>query len=185
MMVIQTPAFGKPLHVSGKQQPSPKACNMKYLYAVILPLMITLTSIGQTSGTAGAKAEEGIKKTLKAFIDAWNRHDAKAFANVFTEDADFTNVFGNGATGRKEVENFHAPIFSSIFKNSHQTITKSKIRFIKPDVAAVDAWWEMEGMTDMEGKAMANRKGLLNFILIPKGDKWLIAVMHNMDLREH
>jgi uncharacterized protein (TIGR02246 family) len=155
---------------------------MKYLFAIILPLMITFTSSGQTSGTASAKAEERIKQTLNAFIDAWNRHDASAFSNVFTEDADFTNVFGKSATGRKEVENFHAPIFTTIFKNSHQAITKTKIRFIKPDVAAVDAWWEMEGVTDLDGKAMPARKGLLNFIMIPKGDTWLVAVMHNMDL---
>jgi uncharacterized protein (TIGR02246 family) len=157
---------------------------MKYLFAIILPLMFTITSSGQTSVTARAKAEERIKHTLSVFIDAWNRHDARAFSNVFTEDADFTNVFGEGATGRKEVEKFHAPIFNSIFKNSHQTITKSKIRFIKPDVAAVDAWWEMEGVTDLDGKAMPARKGLLNFIMTPKGDTWLVAVMHNMDLRE-
>ncbi len=74
--------------------------------------------------------------------------------------------------------------FNTIFKNSHQTITKSRIRFIKPDVAAVDAWWEMEGVTDMDGKAKPARKGLLNLIMTPRGDTWLVAVMHNMDLPE-
>src|SRR5690606_29103619 len=154
---------------------------MKYLFAIILPLTFTFTSSAQTSGTSSAKAEERIEQTLRAFIDAWNRQDASASSHVFTEDADFTNVFGKGATGRKEGENFHALIFNTIFKNSHQTMTKTKIRFIKPDVAAVDAWWEMDGVTDMDGKAMPARKGLLNFIMTPEGDTWLVAVMHNMD----
>src|SRR5690606_38932114 len=155
---------------------------MKYLLAIILPLMITFSSSARTSRTAIAQAEACIEQTVNAFIDAWNRQDAKAFSKVFTEDADFTNVFGKGATGRKEVEDFHAPIFNTIFKNSYQKITKTKIRFIKPDVAAVDAWWEMEGVTDMEGKAMPARKGLANFIMTPEDDRWLVVVMHNMDL---
>ncbi len=156
---------------------------MKYLFAITLFLTVTFTSFGQTGSPEPKANEEGIKKTLNAFIEAWNRHDARAFAQAFTEDADFTNVFGIGASGRKQIEDFHAPIFGSIFKNSRQAITKSKIRFIKPDVAAVDAWWEMEGITDMDGKPLPARKGLLNFIMIIKGDAWLITVMHNMDLR--
>jgi len=35
---------------------------------------------------------------MNRFTDAWGRHDAKAFAAVFAEDADFTNWRGIGAT---------------------------------------------------------------------------------------
>lgn len=157
---------------------------MRYICAIIFALTMTLTSTGQTSGTANARSEALIKQTLSAFIEAWNRHDAKAFSNLFTNDADFTNVFGVSASSRKAIEDFHAPIFSSIFKNSYQEIVKSKVRFIKPDVAAVDAWWEMSGIVDMEGKAMPARKGLLNFVMVPENGAWLVVVMHNMDLRE-
>lgn len=155
---------------------------MKCLNLVLLLLMISFNSIGQTNDIARAKDEERIKKVLTDFTDAWNKHDAKAFSNVFSEDADFTNVVGKGSTGRNEIEKFHAPGFSTRWKDSYQKITQSKIRFIKPDVAAVDAWWEMTGIKGPEGQDMPQRKGLLNFIITKNNETWLITIMHNMDL---
>ena len=155
---------------------------MKYIIAALI-LWLSTNSKAQTAGTPSAD-EERIKGVLTSFTDAWNKHDSKAFANVFTEDADLTNVAGRSAKGRGEIERFHAPGFAAKWKDSNQKITQSKIRFIKPDVAAVDAFWEMTGIKDTEGKDMPPRKGLLNFIMTKNGDTWLIAVMHNMDIRE-
>jgi hypothetical protein len=61
-------------------------------------------------------------------------------------------------------------------------MTKVKIRLLKPDVAAVDAWWEMTGAKGAEGQDVPLRKGLLNFVMTKDAVKWLITVMHNMDL---
>jgi uncharacterized protein (TIGR02246 family) len=155
---------------------------MKYLLITLLSVMFSAYSNGQTKDTVNAKDEELIKKVLTDFTDSWNKHDAKAFSNVFSEDADFTNVRGTSAHGRSEVEKFHAPLFTTRFKDTYQKIMQSKIRFIKPDVAAVDAWWEMTGVKSPDGQDMPPRKGLLNFILTKNGDTWLITVMHNMDL---
>ncbi len=156
---------------------------------VAFPLLLILSTYAasQTTGggaksTASTKDEEGIRKVLADFIEAWNKHDAKAFSMVFAEDADFTNVRGTSAHGRAEVENFHASPFATRFKDTNQKMTKTKIRFIKPDVAAVDAWWEMSGAKGPEGQDIPLRKGLLNFVMTKEGDKWFITVMHNMDL---
>ena len=94
-----------------------------------------MTSLGQTKGETGQQA---ITAVIDKFMDAWNRHDAKAFTAVFAEDADFTNWRGEGASGRSNIEAFHAPMFATIFKNSHQSYADIKTRFIRPDVAAVD-----------------------------------------------
>jgi uncharacterized protein (TIGR02246 family) len=126
--------------------------------------------------------ETGVRSVLTAFVDAWNKHDPEAFSMVFAEAADFTNVRGMGAHGRAEVAKFHAPVFATIFKDSHQTIADAKIRFIKADVAAVDAWWEMTGAKTRDGQEIPLRKGLLNFVMTKENGHWLITVMHNMDL---
>jgi hypothetical protein len=36
-------------------------------------------------------------------------------------------------------------MFATRFKDTHLTITDTKIRFVTPDIAAVDAHWEMTG----------------------------------------
>lgn len=136
---------------------------------------------GNAQADTTAEKKE-IEKTLNAFMAAWNVHDAKAFAAQFAEDADFTNVRGAGAHGRAAVEAFHAPLFATRFKDTHQTLLRHTVRFIKPDVAAVDAWWDMTGAKDPEGKEIPKRQGLLNFILTKTAGAWLITVMHNMDL---
>ena len=136
----------------------------------------------ERESAANAKDEEEIQKVLAQQADAWNRHDAKAFSIVFAEDADFTNVVGMSAHGRAEIEKFHAPMFATRFKDTHLNITNTKIRFIKPDVAAVDGWWLMTGAKTQEGKEIPLRRGLLNFVMTKEGGQWFITVMHNMDL---
>lgn len=157
------------------------------LAGFLLLLSLSTLAISQAAGGEAkhrdnSMDEAGIRKVLADQVEAWNRHDAKAFSMVFAEDADFTNVVGASAHGRSEVEKFHAPMFATIFKDTVLKVTKTKIRFVKPDVAAVDAWWEMTGAKTREGRDIPLRKGLLNFVMIKEGDRWLIAVMHNMDL---
>ncbi|SRR6266536_3523311 len=156
---------------------------------VAFPLLLILLTYaaGQTTGgeakpTARAEDEVRIREVLADFREAWNKHDAKAFSMVFAEDADFTNVRGLSAHGRANVQKFHAPLFATRFKDTNHKMTKTRIRFIKPDVAAVDAWWEMTGAKGPEGQEIPLRKGLLNFTMTKEGEKWFIIVMHNMDL---
>ena len=158
--------------------------------STILPLLLCLTFTFAFSQGAGTKAEplsheeddNGIKQTLRGCLDAWNRHDANAFSMAFAEDADFTNVVGMSAHGRAEIEKFHAPMFATNFKDSQLAMPDTKIRFITPDVAAVDVWWQMMGAKTRDGQEIPLRKGLLNLIMTRSSSQWLITVMHNMDL---
>jgi uncharacterized protein (TIGR02246 family) len=142
-------------------------------------LLLPLAAMAQTGG---AGDEQAIRDVVDRFVDAWNRHDAKAFAAVFAEDADFTNWRGTGASGRAKVEEFHAPMFATIFKNSHQKYTEIKTHFVRPDVAAVDVHWEMTGLMDAQGNPRPDRQGLLSFVMAKNAGQWQIVVMHNLDL---
>ncbi len=137
-------------------------------------------------GSAEAKEAKAIAQTVDRFRDAWNTHDAHAFALTFTDDADFTNVVGAHAQGRANVEAFHAPVFAGIFKDSHQTGRIRSIRFLKPDLAAVDIDWEMTGAKSPDGKPRPYRRGLLNWVMAKQADgSWLILVMHNTELTDY
>jgi uncharacterized protein (TIGR02246 family) len=146
----------------------------------VLTALFVLTASGPAA--AAEPDEAAIRNVVARFVEAWNQHDAHAFSLVFSETADFTNVRGVGASGRAAIEAFHAPVFQTMFKASHQTAVVKSIRFIKPDVAAVDVLWEMTGSTDRTGVPIALRKGLLSFVMTKQADQWSILVMHNMDL---
>jgi len=141
--------------------------------------LLPLVALGLTgTGTE----DEAIRDVIDHFIGAWNRHDVHAFAAVFAEDADFTNVRGQGASGRAKIEEFHARPFATMFKDSHQKYTDIKIRYLRPDIAAIDVHCEMTGATDAEGNPRPLRLALLNFVMMKNAGQWQIVVMHNMDL---
>jgi len=145
-----------------------------------LCLLLCLFTMSYQAGTEDD--EKAIRGLIDSFIDAWNRHDAHAFAALFAEDADFTNWRGMSATGRSKIEEFHVPMFAAIFRNSRLENIDSKIRFIRPDVAAADVHWEMKGALDAQGNLMPARRGLLNFVMSKNSGQWQIIVMHNLDL---
>jgi len=129
------------------------------------------------------KDEAAIGRTVQRFVDAWNYHDAHAFSLTFTEDCDFTNVAGTHAHGRDNVEKFHAPVFTTVFKKSHQTAKIRSIRFIAVDFAAVDVDWQMTGAIFPDGRPQPERHGLLDWLMARQADgSWLIQIMHNTDL---
>jgi uncharacterized protein (TIGR02246 family) len=135
-----------------------------------------------------AEDQDAVNAVVVEFNRAMNAKDVVAFADVFHVDADFTNVSGVSAHGRKAVEDFHRPRFESdgtkgsSFKNAVSTILSTRIRFIRPDVASVDVAWTMAGAV-LDGKTSALRKGLLSWIVTKENGRWGIAVMHNSEFR--
>lgn len=127
-------------------------------------------------------AQHAIDKIVSNITAAWNRRDVAAFGAAFAEDAEFTNVFGMVQRGRAEIESSHAPLFETIFKDTELTAIETRVRFIRPDIAAVDVRWKMTGARDPMGNPWPEREGILNWIVTLHGDRWLIDVSHNMDL---
>lgn len=125
---------------------------------------------------------QALEARVASLERSWNEHDARAFAAAFSEDADFTNVFGMPAKGRKAIEGFHAPIFATMFKDSHLSVVETQVRFLRDDVASIDARWEMTGARDPHGDPWPMRRGLLSFVATRGPGGWLLDVAHNMEL---
>jgi uncharacterized protein (TIGR02246 family) len=153
------------------------------LIAILLMVMGTPSMAGTNMGTDQAADRIAINAVITdRFLAGWNAHDAHVFASAFAPDADFTNVRGVGVSGRENIEKFHAQAFQKMFMQSHQTAEVKKIRFLKPDVAVVDAEWKMTGALGPDGVSRPVRTGLLDLVFTSSGGNWLITVMHNVDL---
>ncbi len=111
--------------------------------AVVLILICVHLSPAQTSQNTGAD-ETAIRQLVKLVEDGWNNHDGKAFAAPFATDADYVVVNGMTVKGREAIENGHANIFKTIYKDSHNVSTVKSIRFLRPDVAVADIEWNLE-----------------------------------------
>ena len=86
-----------------------------------------------------------------------------------------------GATERSKIEESHAPMFATIFSDSHQAYTDIKVRFIRADVAARDMCWKISGAFDAHGIPRSDRRGLLNFVMSKDASQWQIIVIRNLN----
>lgn len=109
---------------------------------------------------------------------AWNRHDAKAYAALFTENCDVVNVVGWWWKGRAELQNKLAAAFSHAFRESTLTITDVQVRFLTPDIALAHAYWTMTGAKMPPGMPEP-RVGLQTFVMTRQRGRWLISGFQN------
>ena len=122
-----------------------------------------------------------IRNVEKSLQEAWNHHDAKAFASFFTEDADCVNVVGWWWKGRPQIESKVADSHVFMFRDSTYTNDEVYIRFLTAQIAVVHVRWSMAGHRKPDGAPGQPRTGIQTHILQEQEGKWLIAVFNNTD----
>lgn len=110
--------------------------------------------------------------------EAWNRHDARAYANLFTEDGDVVNVLGWWWKGRAEIEKKLAAGYAFVFRDSTLTITEVDVKFLAPQMAVAHVRWTMVGARTPPG-IPEPRQGIQTQVLQKRAGQWLIAAFQN------
>ena len=110
--------------------------------------------------------------------ETWNRHDAQAYAELFTEDCDVVNVVGWWWKGRDEVQRKLTEAFRVVFRDSRLTITEVDTRFLRRDVAVTHARWTMVGAKAPAGLPEP-RQGIQTLTFTKQSGRWLIAAFQN------
>jgi uncharacterized protein (TIGR02246 family) len=109
---------------------------------------------------------------------AWNRHDAQAYASLFTEDGDAVNLVGRWWRGRPEIERRLREGFEVVFARSTLTITDVDVRFLGPNTAIAHVRWTMVG-AKTPPNTPEPREGIQLQILTKQVGGWLIASCQN------
>lgn len=130
--------------------------------------------------------ESLIRALIDSETEAWNRGDAKTYAEHFRSDGSFTNVLGVTYYGKKDFEDRHAEIFQSIYRGSTAKMTIKRLHFARPDVAIVDIAAELSGFQKLP-PGLLNADGIVRAsllqVLIKEGEQWTIAAYHNVDVK--
>ena len=144
-----------------------------------LGLMCKLAPAQQNNET---EEREAIKLFIKNYEDAWNRHDAKALAQLYHTDAAWVNWFGAYSKGRDSIQAHYQTIHSSYYKTSHfRTLSIEDLIFIKPDVAITHNLDELTGDERYPGQIFRHRRTL---VLTKRDGVWRILAGQNAKLRE-
>ena len=150
--------------------------------AVVLLASFSFPILSANAQSNGSEADSAaIRQVVAEFLDAFNHHDAHGWAMPFTEDGDFTNVSGLTRHGRKEIEERFKGLFAGSLKDAHRTVNIKHIRFVKPDVAAVDAEWELTGSKAADGAENPVRKGIFTWVMVKQDGGWKFADFHESE----
>ena len=118
-----------------------------------------------------------------AFAEAWNRRDAASIAALFDEDAEFVNVVGLWWHDRTAIERAHAYGLAHLFDRSTLTVTTTRVKRLRPDIAVVHARMRL---TDQSPGGGVERPGarttVFSFVVHRTEGTWRCASAHNTDV---
>ncbi len=110
---------------------------------------------------------------------AWNRHDAAAYAALFTADGDVVNVLGWWWRGRVEIESKLKDAFAWVFRDSTMTIGEVDVRVLDPVTAVAHVRWVLDGAKVPPGASQPPRQGIQLQVLRKELGRWQIVSFQN------
>lgn len=140
--------------------------------------LLTLGIGATTLAWAGTEEEEQIRAVAIRWESAWNNHDMKALAALFTEDADFVNVGARHWKGRTEIEKQHAARLNQFAESTWET-KQVMVQFLRPDISLAHVSWALKGDKDPDGTPRQPREGVFTWVLMREGTQWLIRTAQN------
>lgn len=154
--------------------------------APILALLLaaplaTALARANAGDSANAKEDAAIKEVVAAFSNGWNTHDAHSMCASLADDVEWVNWRGEPLGTRQAVEDEHAKLFADLYKNTHRTDEVRTIRYVSPELAAVDDYWTMTGSKKRDGSDWPYRAGYYNFLMAKRGGRWIVIVSHAAD----
>jgi len=141
-------------------------------------LSFAFVALGGSASAATSDDESSIRQVQVSQADAWNRHDAAAYAALFTEGGDCVNVVGWWWKGRVQIQNKLNAAFAFVFHESQLTITETSVRFLSPTIAIAHVSWTMTGAKTPPGMPEP-KQGIQTQVLQKTSGHWLIQAFQN------
>lgn len=147
-------------------------------------LVLMLGSATGCAAPEGERGEAAIRALLARQAEAWNEHDARAWCESFTEDAEFVNILGMLFHGRAQIEARHAELFRGIFSRSQVTVITRKVVSLGPTSALAETVHELRGYERLPPGIRATEpdgtlRTRLKYVLGLEADGWRIRSAQN------
>src|SRR5260221_7145906 len=139
-------------------------------------LACTLVIGAAGSVRAGEAREEGAIRALgDTFAKAFVQKNAELRASLFAEDATFVTPPGDFLQGRTAMENeFGLEAKQAVNGTTRAAFSDYRFRFIKPDVAVVEARPTLNNVNGPKGAIIPLVPGNFFFLAVRPADPWLL-----------
>jgi uncharacterized protein (TIGR02246 family) len=147
---------------------------MRHLGAALLACTLVVAATGAAS--AGDARDEGAVRALgDTFASAFVHKDAQLRASVFAEDGTFVTPPGDYLQGRTAMVNDFGPEAEhAVNSRTAAAFSNYRIRFISPDVAAVDARLTVHNANGPNGSITSVIPIDFYYVAVRRADGWLI-----------
>lgn len=150
-----------------------------YFPACVVLLVSVYSSALAAQTPAAAADEQAIRLLMNQTTEAFNRHDAKAWALVCTPDARLVTVRGESMNGAAEIEKGLAAIFETRASKARLRTLDMSVRFVTTDVALAYVTNEMSGVMSSTGGPQPPHMELSIRVLLKRQGSWRVTAFHN------
>ena len=121
------------------------------------------------------KDEAAIRALGDTFAKAFIQKNAELRASLFDENGTFVTPQGDFLQGRAAmVKDFGPEAQQAVNATTQAAFSNYRIRFIKPDVAFVDALVTLRNLNGEHGAIIPVMPANFSYVAARHGDKWLI-----------
>jgi uncharacterized protein (TIGR02246 family) len=145
--------------------------------------VLVAASVAPAQAPDVRKDEEAIKAIMAATTEAFSKHDAKAWVQHCTPDAQLVTVRGESMKGVAQIEKGLAAIFQTRARRATLKTLDVSVRFIRPDVALAYLTNELSGLLSPEGETLPPHQELSIRVLVKDQGTWRITAFHNTILQ--
>ena len=139
-------------------------------------LACTLVMGATGSANAGEARDEAAVRALgDTFAKAFVQKNAELRASLFAENGTFVTPTGDFLQGRVAmVKDFGPEAAQAVNGSTQAAFSNYRVRFIKPDVAFVDALLTVRNVSGPDGAIIPVIPINFFYVAVRHGDKWLI-----------
>ncbi len=117
--------------------------------------------------------ETAVRQIIRDLEAAWNNRDGHAYARSFAEDAHYRVIWGFAVEGREAIAQGHQEIFDGRYRNSRLEMQIENVRFLRPDVAYVEA------SSHLHNVDMPFEKAIATLVAVKENDQWHAMTFNN------
>jgi uncharacterized protein (TIGR02246 family) len=164
------------IHTIDSAPQQPKSALRGLMQRLGLAFLACTLVIGATgTASAGSARDEGAVRGLgDAFANAFIQKNAELRASTFAEDGTFVTPQGDFLQGRVEMVKDFGPEAQLVNDSTQAAFSNYRVRFIKRDVAVVDALLTVRNVNGPNGTIIPVLPVNFFFVAVRHADRWLI-----------
>ena len=146
---------------------------MQRLGLAFLACTLVIAATG-TASAGGAQDESAVRALADTFATAFIQKNAELRASIFTENGTFVTPQGDFLQGRVAMVKDFGSEAQAVNGTTQAAFSNYRVRFIKPDVAVVDALLTLRNVNGPDGTIIPAIPVNFLYVAARHGDKWQI-----------